>query len=278
MLWDWSVSMRRAELRDVLDELYARYNRRAYVSPDPLEAVYLYRRREDRSVAGLVSACLAYGRVAQIVRNVRWVLDELGPEPAAYLRDADGAALERRVAGFQHRWTTGAELAAFLENLGAILRNHGSLEDCFLAHQPRDAASVMPGLVGFSRELRGGDGANSLVPSPEKGSACKRLHLYLRWMVRRDAVDPGCWRRVPARLLVIPLDTHMHRIARGLGLTRRKQANLATALEVTGRFGRMNPEDPLKYDFVLTRLGIRADMDAEAFLARCGRGRRAGAA
>jgi len=102
---------------------------------------------------------------------------------------------------------------------------------------------------------------NSLLPCPEKGSACKRYHLYLRWMVRKDAVDPGGWDGISASKLIVPLDVHMHRICMGLGLTSRAQADLKTALEVTQRFRAIVPEDPVRYDFALTRTGIRNDLD-----------------
>ena len=102
---------------------------------------------------------------------------------------------------------------------------------------------------------------NSLLPCPEKGSACKRFHLFLRWMVRNDAVDPGGWDGISASKLIVPLDVHMHRICMRLGLTSRAQADLKTALEVTGRFRAIVPEDPVRYDFALTRIGIRNDID-----------------
>lgn len=253
-------------LHGALEALYRRNNRRNLISPDPLEVVYAYGSRADREAAGLIAACLAYGRVAQILVNVRVVLAGLGPHPAAALRDATRADLTESYGTFRHRWTDGAELVDFLTAMGRVLRDYGSLERCFVAHCGGESETVLKGLTGFVRELGSGGSANSLLPRPEKGSACKRLHLYLRWMVRSDAVDPGCWRGVSPSWLIVPLDTHMHRIARSLGLTRRKQANLATALEVTEAFRRMNPTDPLKYDFALTRLGIRADMDVASFL------------
>ncbi|MCP4693017.1 MAG: DUF2400 domain-containing protein, partial [Desulfobacterales bacterium] len=112
-----------------------------------------------------------------------------------------------------------------------------------------------------------------LVALPEKGSACKRMNLFLRWMVREDAVDPGGWEGVPASSLIIPLDTHMHRIGLGLNFTKRKQANMRTALEITEAFKALYPDDPVKFDFALTRLGIRDDLDPGEFLAS--RGKRA---
>lgn len=257
--------MTRTELRNELDRLHARLNRREFVCPDPLEVVYRYERDADREVVGLIAACLAYGRVAQILRNLGTVLACLGDRPAEALR-ADGATRARVLNGFQHRWTTRAEVAGLFDGIARALRAHGSLEACFLSHQPPHAETVLPALIGFTRELRGDAPANSLVSAPEKGSACKRLHLYLRWMARRDDVDPGCWTGLRPALLIVPLDTHMHRVTRAMRLTRRKQANLAAALEVTAAFRKMNPDDPLKYDFALTRLGIRADEDMGTFV------------
>ncbi len=259
--------MTRAELKPELDALHARLNRREFVSPDPLEVVYRYASDADREVAGLVAACLAYGRVAQILRNLDTVLAALGPHPADALRH-DGGQFARRLNGFQHRWTTRDDIGALFDGIGRALRTHGSLEACFLSHQPAGADSTLPGLTGFARELRLGRPPDSLVSAPEKGSACKRLHLYLRWMARRDDVDPGCWTRLDPALLIVPLDTHMHRAARALRLTRRRQPNLAAALDVTAFFRAISPGDPLKYDFALTRLGIRSDEDMGAFLRR----------
>ncbi len=256
-------------LREKLDALHARLNRRALVSPDPLEVVYRYDDPRDREVVGLIAACLAYGRVAQILRNLYALLDALGPGPAEVIR-REGADAAARVPGFRHRWTDASEMAGLLGGISAVLRRHGSLEGCFLAHCSASDEDTLPALSGFTRELRGGAAANSLLSAPEKGSACKRLHLYLRWMVRRDEVDPGCWTGVSPGALLIPIDTHMHRIARGLGLTRRNQANLATVLEVTRGFRTINPADPLKYDFALTRLGIRSELNPEDFLRECG--------
>ena len=129
---------------------------------------------------------------------------------------------------------------------------------------------MLPALALFVERLRAAAGGHaacpSLLSSPEDGSACKRLNLYLRWMVRRDRVDPGPWRTVPRSKLVVPLDTHMFRIARALGLTRRRQANLATAVEITRGFARYSPRDPVRYDFCLTRLGINPLLEGPALL------------
>lgn len=249
----------RPRLAAALELLYARRNQRAYVDPDPLQCVYRYSESVDREIAGLVAAGLAYGRVAQIMRSINAVFDTLGPSPRAWIEGTEPDDIRHSFAGFRHRWTTGPELAELLIGVQRLLLEHGTLETAFARNQATEDESSIPALIGFCNELRG-QTPNSLLPDPAKNAACKRLHLYLRWMVRQDEVDPGCWRSVSPRQLVVPVDTHMHQIARHLGLTRRKPADARTALEITRAFRHMCPTDPVKYDFVLTRFGIRSEL------------------
>ncbi len=252
-----------------MEYLYAALNHRQYVHPDPLEFLYRYDDPLDREVVGLTAASLAYGRVRQILASVARALDVMGPRPAAYLRGTSSRRLTEALQGFKHRFTTGDELAQLLASASDIQRRHGSLGTRFAELLEPGDATVAAALERFVAELRGPEwcGRSSVLPSPEKGSACKRLHLFLRWMVRRDEVDPGGWDETPPSMLVVPLDTHMHRISRVFGLTDRKQADLKTALEVTRAFGEFSPDDPVKYDFAVTRLGIRDDVTLEAVLA-----------
>lgn len=256
--------MKRAEMAEVLDGIYRRYNRREFVHPDPLEVVYRYSDKRDREIAGLIAASLAYGRVTQILQNVERALKPLGPSPYETLSTIRPAVLRGEFKGFKHRWTTAAELAALLAGIQAALQTHGSLENCFARHHDTATGNTIAGLAGFVAAL---GGANSLLPDPSKNSACKRIHLYLRWMVRDDDVDPGCWDCVDPAHLIVPLDTHMHRAARALRLTRRKQPNLAAALDVTRAFQQISPGDPLKYDFSLTRFGIRNELSVDVLKA-----------
>ncbi len=250
-----------------LEELYATYNRRCYVKPDPLQFLYDYENIGDREIVGLIAASLAYGRVAQILRSVRVVLDTMGKSPRRYVESADRRRLERDFRGFKHRFTTDRELVRLLTGLNRVIEHYGSLNDCFLAYMPGGASDIRPGLAGLADRLNGNNGKyNSLIACPAKRSACKRHFLFLRWMVRRDDVDPGGWTGISPADLIVPLDTHMHAIACGLGLTERRQADMAAALDVTAAFKRFSPEDPVRYDFALTRLGIREDMDLAGFL------------
>ncbi len=254
---------------DELERLYAALNHRRYVHPDPLEFLYGYEDPLDREVVGLVAASLAYGRVKQILASVGRVLDVLGPAPSTYVARASSSELASALDGFKHRFTTGDEVAQLLSSAGEIQEMHGSLGARFAQLQEMGDETVAPALERFVGELRGDAwcGKSSVLPAPEKGSACKRLHLFLRWMVRRDEVDPGGWDEVSPSRLVVPLDTHMHRISRAFGLTERKQADLKTALEITAAYREFSPDDPVKYDFAVTRLGIRDDVTLESVLA-----------
>ena len=255
--------------RERLEELYSLYHRRKLVHPDPLEFLYEYRDLHDREVVGLVASSLAYGRVAQILKSVSTVLERMDPSPFAFLLNSSLDSLLSTFTGFKHRFTTGQELAALLWGAKCLIEHYGSLHACFTAcfnDNDDTILSALSAFVGKFNTCSSKNGKFSLLPSPERGSACKRLNLFLRWMVRRDEVDPGGWTSIPVSKLIVPLDTHMFRMARVLGLTRKNQAHLAAALEITEGFRTAAPRDPVRYDFALTRLGIRDDTDLEAFL------------
>ncbi len=243
--------------RETLDLLYDRYNRPELISPDPLQFHGADENAEDQEIAGLIAALLAYGRVTQILASIEKILTPLGPHPSVFIDNTNEKNIHRLYTGFKHRFTTGEEISRLLAGVAAIRRDYGSLERLFHA-----GSRGSDPLQAFTDELRSRAhlGATHLLPDPSKGSACKRLHLYLRWMVRHDTVDPGCWKSLSPSLLTIPLDTHMHRFALCYGFTERKQADLKTAREITDAFREINPGDPVKYDFALTRFGIRHDL------------------
>ena len=256
--------------KDILEKLYLEYNRREFVFTDPIQFLWNYDDPRDREIVGLISSSLAYGRVAQILRSVYSILEKM-PRPARFLRNATLVSLERAFAGFRHRFTTGKDLAAMLHGAKLAMEKHGSLNDCFLKGLSDSDETILPALQSFVRELSADEmtGPNYLLPLPSRGSACKRSNLFLRWMVRKDEVDPGCWKSVSASKLIIPLDTHMANICKALGATKRKQANMKTAIEITDFFRNVDPEDPVRYDFGLTRLGMLHRSDLPSFLIRC---------
>jgi len=265
------MSSRRSEsgqdsLRSLLDRIYSAYNKRVYVNPDPLLFLYEYADPADREIVALVASSLAYGRVAQILKSVRKVLDVLGPRPHAFLMGVCEAELSEALEGFKHRFSSGRELTLMLCGARDAIERHGSLEKCFVSGLKPSDADVLPALSKLAEALcaKFPGGESYLTPSPEKGSACKRMNLMLRWLVRRDDVDPGGWDSVPVSKLVVPLDTHMFRIAKGFGLTSRSSADLKTAVEITKGFARYAPEDPVKFDFSLTRSGIHPELSKSA--------------
>ena len=244
-----------------LDSLYGRYNRPQFIHPDPVEFLHLYEDLRDREIAAFVAASLAYGRVCQILKSVSVVLSAMVPGPLVFLRDNSEKTIMRTFSGFKHRFTDGRKLASMLVGLKRLVARYGSLEACFYDGMNDNEAHLLGPVSAFVANLRhcAESSLDHLVPSPGKGSACKRLNLFLRWMVRCDDVDPGGWKGIPPAMLLVPLDVHMHRVARSMHMTRRKQANMKTVLEITEGFRVIAPSDPVKYDFCLTRLGIRGD-------------------
>jgi uncharacterized protein (TIGR02757 family) len=253
-----------------LCQLYETYNRREYVHPDPLEFLYDYEELRDREIVGLVASSLAYGAVRQILKSVAFVLERMD-SPYAFLERSAKDDLLETFKDFKHRFTTGEELATMLYGVKKVVERYGSLQGCFSAGFSNEHETIIPALSAFVKEISSvfEGKPRSLLPSPNAGSACKRLNLFLRWMVRRDDVDPGGWDNIPASRLIVPLDIHMHRISLNLGLTKRKQADLKAAYEITAAFRSIEPDDPVRYDFALTRLGIRDDLDPAEFLKSC---------
>jgi len=253
--------------KEIFEELYSLYNRHELISPDPLQFVYEYEDPADREIVGLIASSLALGRVEQILKSVSLVLKRMKPSPSKFLKDVNLNDLRRSYRDFKHRFINGNELFLLLFGIKDVISRFGSLEACFKKGLQEKDATVFSALGNFIKELESGsDVANSrLLPSHDCKSACKRLNLFLRWMVRKDSVDPGVWSGISPERLVVPLDTHMHRFCMLFGFVKRKQKDQKTALEATAAFRQLSPKDPVKYDFALTRLGIRDELDIRPF-------------
>ncbi len=252
-------------LLEGLEALYSKYNKRKFVHPDPLEFLYLFKDPKEREVAGFIAASLAYGRVSQILKSITICLEKMEMRPRAFLLSKSQTDIEKIFSDFNYRFTKAWEMTRFLMGLKGLIERYDSLEKAFLKagevqeNLPCPIVKRLSAFVSVLLEIARLE-KSYLLPDPRKKSACKRLFLFLRWMVRKDEVDPGGWTCLGPRDLLVPLDTHMFNIARDLGLTCRKQANLITAIEITEAFKSLNPEDPVKYDFVLTRFGIRREL------------------
>jgi len=272
-----AASNRRA-LKEDLEALCLRYDRR-FLDSDPVGIVRRYDDPEDREIVGLIAAGLAYGRVASIRGSLESLLPLLGPRPARFVATFDPARDRSRFDGFAHRFTRGRDVALLLHLVRQARERAGSLESFFMAGDVDPGSpTIGEALDAFGARLfalDGGpfvpdgvvprrDGARWLLPLPAAGSACKRSCLFLRWMVRPDdGVDCGVWRRLSPSRLVLPLDTHLLRVVCAVGLTRRKTVGWPMALEVTARMRLLDPEDPIRFDFALCRLGILGLLDTK---------------
>jgi uncharacterized protein (TIGR02757 family) len=255
------------DFRARLNQLYADFNHPESAF-DPVQVVRRYDRLDDREIIAFIAAGLAFGRVASVVASIEAVCAVLGPSPAAAVRRfdpvRDGAALLPLV----HRWIKGRDLVALLWMLRQMLDEAGSLEAYFARGWTEGAADVSDALESFSTRARSIDlkpaygrvpkapGVYFFFSRPSSGGACKRLNLFLRWMVRQDGVDLGGWQTPLASQLVIPLDTHTIRAGRCLRLTKRVSPGWKMAADITASLRAMDAADPVRYDFALCHLSM----------------------
>jgi uncharacterized protein (TIGR02757 family) len=255
----------KAQIKNVLEKLYDRYNHREFIKPDPLQFVYHYSNPQDMEIAGLLAACLAYGRVEQIEKSLKDLFGRMGTSPYAFVMNFDKAG-RQKLNSFKHRFTTGQDISDLLSVLKKVLRQKGSIEKHFSSGYNKGDENILPALSRFCDSLyemyseqngrKVSRGMKYLLASPVRGSACKRLNLFLRWMVRDDGVDTGLWKRIDKAKLIVPVDVHMGRLCRILGFHDRKIISLSTAVKITDCFAQIEPADPVKYDFALSRIGI----------------------
>jgi uncharacterized protein (TIGR02757 family) len=264
-------------LRQALDDVRARCDIAARRAADPVHFVHRYERREDQEIVALIASSLAFGNVKALCAKIEDVLERLGPHIA---RTADDAAdVHARLSGFRHRLYCGRDVALLVVGARRMQRVHGSLGSSLVRELAmglplREALGVWVvelrergGFSAFGAE--GERGADHLLPDPAKGSAVKRLMLFLRWMARpADGVDLGLWKIHPSRL-VIPLDTHIQKLSRNIGLTARTAADYRAAEEITGALSRLDPHDPTKYDFSLCHLGMLQSCPSRKDIVRC---------
>ncbi len=254
-------------LKERLEGLYAAFNHERSAT-DPVELVRPYADPADREIAGFIAAALAFGNVVSVMQSVGAVLDRMGPTPAHYVRQFDPAAGRQAFATFVHRWTRGVDVVALLWVLRQMLEGAGSIEGFFAEGDAGQAPDITAALDSFSHRALLLDlkraygrvperpGVAFFFPRPSQGSACKRLNLFLRWMVRRDEVDLGVWSSVHPSRLVVPLDTHIVRLGRCLRLTKFASPGWRMAADITSALRAFDAADPVRYDFSICHVGM----------------------
>jgi len=272
-----SAVLRRADVvaGNRLDELYRSFDH-VTSATDPVHIVRRYQSLADREVVGFCAAALAFGRVASVLQSIESLLAVMGPEPARFVRRFNPDRERSRLEPLVHRWISGRDLIALLIILRRMLDEAGSIEAFFVQDDDNESPHVGPALDAFSTRALATDlreaygrrvprqrGVSYFFPRPSAGSACKRLNLFLRWMVRRDEIDLGVWSKVSPARLIVPLDTHVIRLGRCLKLTRYTSPGWKMALDITNALRAFDSHDPVRFDFALCHVGM---MNACGFL------------
>jgi uncharacterized protein (TIGR02757 family) len=268
---DWRVQGRRgaaalSTVKQRLDDQYENFNSTSVT--DPIQIVRRFDRSEDREIAGFCAAALAFGRVQSVLNSIEGLFAAMGDSPAAYVRGFQPARDRRTLDHLVHRWTRGIDLAALVWLLRQMLDSHGSIEEFFVDGADAEAGTIEEALDRFSRRACVLDqkavygravrtpGVAYFFARPSRGGACKRLNLFLRWMVRRDTVDLGVWTKVRPAQLIVPLDTHVIRVSKCLRLTRYSSPGWRMAADITASLRALDPVDPVRYDFSLCHIGM----------------------
>ena len=250
-------------LKQPLDRLCREFDWTLRVRQDAIQFPLRYGDPGDIELAGLFASCMAYGRVDLFGPWVDWTLTTMGESPARFVLGFDVEKHRKLFSGFGYRFNRERDLLAFCLAAQRLLVRHGSLKAFFLEGYSPEHPHVGPALEHFAAGFRAQDlsavfprnrlsyGFKHWFPLPSTGGACKRLQLYLRWMVRREAPDFGIWSEVPPSALLMPVDTHIENMARSIGLTRRRSRNWRMVEEVTAELKRLDPDDPVRYDFAL---------------------------
>jgi len=248
-------------LKQKLDQHYKAFDR-STISPDPLQFLHLFSDKKEIELAGFISSVFAYGNVKQIINTLNRLMAAGGNKPYEFIINSSPAEIKKKLTGIKHRFYSEEDVQKFFITLSSLYKKEETLENIFMRFYESDEENLKSGIQSFSEYFLSkinttSPGLRFMLPLPEKGSACKRMNLFLRWMVRKDELDFGIWDKIPASKLVIPVDTHVARVCKQLKLTTQKNANWKMAEEITANLKKFDPEDPVKYDFAICHIGIR---------------------
>jgi uncharacterized protein (TIGR02757 family) len=255
------------DLKQKLDYHYNSFDK-SQISPDPLQFLHLFSKEADIEIMGFIASIFAYGNVMQIINTLDKILLISKSKPYEFVMNFDKSGNKIKLKGMKHRFYTDGDIQNLFSALNNICRQKGSLKNLFLENYNESEKNIKNGLSLFSKNLiyeiknktksaKISQGVRFMFPLPELGSACKRMNLFLRWMVRQDDLDFGLWNEIPTDKLVIPVDTHVARICKSLKLTSYKNVSWKMAEEITENLKAFDPEDPVKYDFAICHIGIR---------------------
>jgi uncharacterized protein (TIGR02757 family) len=246
-------------LKAFLDEKADYYNQPSFIESDPVSIPHHYSKKQDIEISGLFAAVFAWGQRKTIINKSKELLGMMDNAPHDFIVNHSEKEL-KAIENFKHRTFNATDALYFIHFLNYYYSGKDSLEDLFIVQGEKDP--VENGLIKFHESFFSLPDApprtRKHIPNPNRKSTCKRLNMYLRWMVRKDqaGVDLGIWNNIKMKDLICPIDVHVDRIARKLSLIRRKQADWLTAVELTENLKKLDPEDPVKYDFALFGLGV----------------------
>ena len=246
------------ELKAFLDEKVVLYNNQNFIETDPVQIPHIFTQKEDIEIAGFLAATIAWGNRKMIINNAHRMMDYMGNSPYDFVMSHNDAQLES-LDSFVHRTFNGADFATFIKSLKNIYTKHNGLEAVFVNNNSEN--SLQQNISEFKKvffEVEHQSRTHKHISDPLKGSAAKRINMYLRWMVRKDnaGVDLGIWKNISPSLLSCPLDVHSGNVARKLGLLNRKQNDAKALHELDTELRKLDKSDPVKYDFALFGLGV----------------------
>ncbi|MCB0742944.1 MAG: TIGR02757 family protein [Ignavibacteriae bacterium] len=250
--------MYKSELKEFLESKVAQYNNPKFIDSDPIQIPHRFTSKEDIEIASFLTATIAWGNRKSIIKNAQRMVELLDNSPHDFVMNHEENDLERLLP-FVHRTFNGYDFIQFVKSLQHIYTNHGGMETVF--QNNITANSIQPAIHEFKRlffSLDHKSRTQKHVGDPYKGSACKRINMMLRWLVRNDnnGVDFGIWKNIPSSILSCPLDVHSGNVARKLGLLHRKQNDAKALLELDKSLRKLDSVDPVKYDFALFGLGV----------------------
>ncbi len=252
----------------LLDKFYREYNFKERILHDPIEFPHRYKRREDIEIAGFIASCFAYGKIGLFKPVIERILSVMRGSPYDFLIGFKVKKDSRLFSGIKYRFNENKDIICLLHIISNQLRSHKSIENVFKSFYKETDSDTGNALTGFidyvlktnTSDIYGEnlkpDGLLQFFPSPSKGSAYKRMSLFLRWMIRNKDIDFGIWKGIPENKLIIPLDTHIAKISRCIGFTKRRSQDWKMAVEITDALKKLDPDDPLKYDFAMCHYGI----------------------